>query len=89
MQQILSKHGVVKVAPEMGDAFDATVHEATFQVPGDASNHSTIAACAQAGYTIHGRVLRPANVGVFHSPEAASPPKKAEDQAVAEEVKSE
>ncbi len=65
-RQLLSlfeKHGIKRVAP-MGEPFDANFHQAMFEVPGTGKQAGTVVQVLQAGFTIHGRLLRPALVGV-------------------------
>jgi molecular chaperone GrpE len=59
----LGKHGVVRIDPQ-GERFDPNLHQAMFEVedPGIASG--TVVQVIQPGFTISGRVLRPAMVGV-------------------------
>lgn len=61
---LLEKEGVARI-PTVGERFDPHRHEAVAQV--DTDDHAadgTIVEEVQAGYTIHGKVLRPAMVKV-------------------------
>ncbi|KAG2233692.1 co-chaperone GrpE [Thamnidium elegans] len=59
----LKRHGVERDNPE-GDAFDPNKHQALFQAPMPGKEAGTIFAVQKMGYTLKGRVLRPAQVGV-------------------------
>ncbi|GAA5802765.1 co-chaperone GrpE [Helicostylum pulchrum] len=59
----LKRHGVERENPE-GDAFDPNKHQALFQAPMPGKEAGTIFAVQKMGYTLKGRVLRPAQVGV-------------------------
>lgn len=59
----LKRHGVEREDPE-GDAFDPNRHQALFQAPMPGKVAGTIFAVQKMGYTLKGRVLRPAQVGV-------------------------
>lgn len=59
----LQRHGVDRVNPE-GEVFDPNKHEALFQAPMSDKTAGTIFAVQKMGYTLKGRVLRPAQVGV-------------------------
>lgn len=63
----LGKHGVEKVNP-MGDAFDPNEHEALFEMPDADKEAGTVAHVQKPGYKLHGRVVRPAQVGVTRKP---------------------
>ncbi|VEL24809.1 unnamed protein product [Protopolystoma xenopodis] len=66
MNKVFERHGVTPIHPIEGDKFDPNVHEALFKTPlkkGSAVN--TISTLTKVGYALHGRVLRPAIVGVF------------------------
>ncbi len=60
----LAKHGVVRIWPNAGDAFDYNLHQAMFEVEAADKPAGTITQVLQAGYQLHGRLLRPAMVGV-------------------------
>lgn len=59
----LKRHGVDRVNPE-GEVFDPNKHEALFQAPMPDKTAGTIFNVTKMGYTLKGRVLRPAQVGV-------------------------
>ena len=61
------KHGVTKFNPE-GEEFDANSHMALFNVPipeGSDAKAGTVAAVTKTGYSLHERVIRAAEVGVY------------------------
>eukprot|EP00055_Hartaetosiga_balthica_P007000 m.23484 g.23484 ORF g.23484 m.23484 type:complete len:239 (+) comp5548_c0_seq1:85-801(+) len=64
------RHDVKTVNP-LKEKFDPDFHEAKFEVPhehADGLDHGHVHAVTQLGYTIKGRVLRPAHVGVVKKP---------------------
>lgn len=63
LAQTLSKHGVAKIEAE-GAKFDPNLHQAIFEVPNPDVPSGTVVQVVQPGYTIAGRVLRPAMVGI-------------------------
>jgi len=73
----LGRHGVKAVAP-LDEVFDPHLHQAMFEVPGSGKPAGTVVQVLQPGYTIHGRLLRPALVGVAKNGpgEAAPEPQK-------------
>lgn len=66
LNSTLQKHGVTPVAAQ-GQAFDPHVHEAVGQQPSE-SPAGTVVMEHQKGYTIHGRLLRPARVVISMGP---------------------
>ena len=62
LSSTFSKHGVEKYDPT-GDAFDPNDHMALFNVPlAEGKEAGTVAAVTKAGYKLHDRVIRPAEV---------------------------
>ena len=59
-----SKHKIEKVVPAKGDKFDPNLHEAMFEAPIPGAEPGTVIEVMEAGFTIAGRLLRPARVGV-------------------------
>ncbi|MBB3770594.1 molecular chaperone GrpE [Angulomicrobium tetraedrale] len=72
LTQTLTKHGVAKIEPE-GAKFDPNLHQAMFEVPNTEIPSGTVVQVVQPGYTIGGRVLRPALVGVSKGGPKAAP----------------
>ncbi|PIE07763.1 MAG: nucleotide exchange factor GrpE [Rhodobacterales bacterium] len=66
---IFERHGITKVAPEVGDAFDPQIHEAMFEAPVPGSKAGDIIEVMTEGFMLHDRLLRPAQVGVSSTPE--------------------
>ena len=59
----LKRHGVEQDDPE-GQEFDPNKHQALFQTPMPGKDANTVFVVQKMGYTLKGRVLRPAQVGV-------------------------
>lgn len=57
------KHGIGKLTPEE-EKFDPNFHEVMFEVPGSGKPGGTVVQVVEPGYTLHGRLIRPARVGV-------------------------
>jgi molecular chaperone GrpE len=64
---VLKKEHVETIAPEPGEAFDPSRHEALMHEPSDMYNEQTITRLLVKGYALHGRTLRPASVVVSKS----------------------
>lgn len=63
LMSALSQHGIEKVETAEGGKFDAAVHDVTVAVPG-AKEDGIVMAVESTGYTLNGRLLRPAKVVV-------------------------
>jgi molecular chaperone GrpE len=63
----LARHQVVAVSPE-GEPFDPNLHQAVSAVPNADVEPNTVLNCFQKGYTLHGRLVRPAMVVVSKAP---------------------
>jgi molecular chaperone GrpE len=61
---VLKKENVESIAPEPGEPFDPTLHEAVMQQPSDKYTEPAVTQLLSKGYTLHGRTLRPASVAV-------------------------
>jgi molecular chaperone GrpE len=68
---ILDRNGVKRLVPS-GQAFDHNLHQAIAQTESAEHAPGTVLQVVQAGYTLHGRLLRPAMVVVAKA--AAAPP---------------
>jgi molecular chaperone GrpE len=66
------RHGIKRVDP-LGQPFDHNFHQAVMQVDTSDQPANTVVQVLQPGYTIHGRLLRPAMVAVSKG-QAAAPP---------------
>lgn len=72
-KKALRDHGIVPIQA-LGRKFDPAVHEAMLQDRGGNAPPGTVTQELQPGYTMHGRVLRPAKVAV-----SAAAEREAED----------
>ncbi|MGF1550744.1 MAG: nucleotide exchange factor GrpE [Sphingomonadaceae bacterium] len=63
LEAVFKKHGIERIAA-MGLELDPNFHLAMMEVPSSEAEPGTIVQEMQAGYTINGRLLRPALVGV-------------------------
>lgn len=61
------KHGIHRIDP-LGEKFDHNLHQAVVQIEDPSHPPGTVVQVMQAGYTINGRLLRPAMVGVSKPP---------------------
>lgn len=61
---VLTRHGVTPIVPEVGDAFDPQHHEAMFEAPLPGTRAGQIIQVMAEGFLLHDRLLRPAHVGV-------------------------
>jgi molecular chaperone GrpE len=60
----LRQQNIEPIAPEPGTPFDPNLHQAILQQPTDKYDQPTVTQLLQNGYSLHGRVLRPAQVAV-------------------------
>lgn len=67
---VLTKHGVTPVAPEIGEAFDPQLHSAMFEAPLPGTKAGQIIQVMSVGFLLHDRLLRPAQVGVSSNTES-------------------
>lgn len=65
----LERHGIVQIAAA-GAKFDPNLHQAMFETETSDFEPGTVMQVLRSGYTIHGRLLRPAMVGVAKAPAA-------------------
>ena len=63
LDDTLAKHGVEPI-PAEGETFDPNVHEAISQIPSEDHPQGVVVHVAVAGFQMHGRVIRPAQVVV-------------------------
>ena len=61
--KVMEKHGIARIEPQ-GQKFDPNLHQAMFELPDPSVPAGTVVQIVQPGYTIGGRVLRPALVGI-------------------------
>ncbi len=67
----LSNHGLKEVNP-VGQPFDPNLHEAISQQPSADVPEGSVATVVRTGFTLNGRLLRPASVIVSTGPAAAA-----------------
>jgi molecular chaperone GrpE len=63
----LARHQVKVVDPQ-GEPFDPNLHQAVSAVPNPDVEPNSVITCFQKGYTLHGRLVRPAMVVVSKAP---------------------
>lgn len=71
LQTALHKHGIKRLDPE-GEPFDPELHEAMTLQPSATAEPNTVMTVVQTGYTLNGRLLRPARVVVAKEPDPAA-----------------
>jgi molecular chaperone GrpE len=64
LKKVFDKHGIKRIAPNVGDKFDYTIHQAIAQVPTNDVADGCVLSLIAAGYTLKERVLRAAMVAV-------------------------
>ncbi len=75
-----AKHKIEKVTPAPGEMFDPNRHQAMFEAPVPGAKPGAIIEVMQPGFTIAGRLLRPALVGVAkEAPQPQTPVGDEED----------
>lgn len=67
IEQALAKHGVTGFSA-LGQPFDPALHEALLQVPSAEAAPGTVVLEHARGFMLHGRLVRPAMVGVSTAP---------------------
>ncbi len=70
---VFAKHKIAPVTPELGDKFDANLHQAMFEAPAPGAENNTIIQVMQPGFIISDRLLRAAMVGVAKNPAGTAP----------------
>jgi molecular chaperone GrpE len=68
LQRVLEKAGVTRYSA-VGERFDPTRHEAIARVVSAEATPGTVLHETAPGYSLHGRILRPALVGVATAPD--------------------
>jgi molecular chaperone GrpE len=66
---VLERHGIMKIETA-GAKFDPNLHQAMFETETPDFEPGTVMQVLRSGYTIHGRLLRPAMVGIAKAPTA-------------------
>ena len=69
LEAVLKQHQCVPIET-VGTPFDPNLHQAIAQEPSDEHPAGTVTRAAQAGYKLHDRVIRPAQVFVSTGPAA-------------------
>jgi molecular chaperone GrpE len=64
MLDSLARHGIRRIEPAAGEAFDPHRHQAMMEVADRSHPAGTVSHVLQPGYAYHDRLLRPALVGV-------------------------
>ena len=64
LTNVLTKHGVTPISPELGDVFDPQLHQAMFEAALPGTKAGQIIQVMAVGFLQHDRLLRPAQVGV-------------------------
>ena len=72
LKSSLSSHGLKEINPT-GQAFDPNLHEAISQQPSADIAEGSVAAVVRTGFTLNGRLLRPASVIVSTGPATEQP----------------
>ncbi len=61
---IFEKHGITRISPEKGEAFDPQLHQAMFEAPVPDVEKGCVIQVMLEGFMLQERLLRPAQVGV-------------------------
>lgn len=80
LASVFERHNIVKIEP-LGERLDPHSHEAVFEVPDSDAPSGTVVQVLQAGYRLHDRLLRPAQVGVAKGGPAPEPQAGAKPEA--------
>jgi molecular chaperone GrpE len=68
LMSTVEKHGLTRFDPAVaGEKFDPNMHEAVFQAPQPGKEDGLVFHTQQKGYSLNGRVLRAAQVGVVRN----------------------
>jgi molecular chaperone GrpE len=68
LKNVFSRHGVQTIEPAPGEKFDPQKHEAMFEAAVPGTRSGEIIQVMAVGFTLHDRLLRPAQVGVSSTP---------------------
>jgi molecular chaperone GrpE len=71
LKATLGRHGLKEVNPE-GQAFDHNLHECISHLPSNDVPAETVSQVVRRGYTLNGRLVRPASVVVSSGPAKAA-----------------
>ena len=64
LNQVFKRHGLEQINPVNNEKFDPNIHDALFQVPAPDKDPNTVMVVQKVGYSLQGRTIRPAMVGV-------------------------
>jgi molecular chaperone GrpE len=64
LTNVMARHGIERINPEPGTAFDPHQHEAMFESPLEGFAPGSIIQVVAEGFRMHDQLLRPAKVGV-------------------------
>lgn len=70
--------GLDRVQSRVGTPFDPAIHDAVERVEDVNQTSDTIAVCLSPGYSLRGRLIRPARVSVYYGGPSAPPPRPAD-----------
>ena len=65
---VLDRHGIRQLSPEIGEVFDPNLHQAMFEAPVPGTPAGKVIQVMNDGFLHHERLLRPAQVGVSAAP---------------------
>lgn len=68
LTNVMEKHGVKAITPEVGEIFDPQQHQAMFEAPLPGTKAGQIIQVMTVGFMLYDRLLRPAQVGVSSNP---------------------
>ena len=70
LTNVMDRHGVKKVMPNVGEPFDPQLHQAMFEAPVPGTKAGDIIQVLTPGFLLHDRLLRAAQVGVSSTPKS-------------------
>lgn len=82
---VFERFAIKRVDP-LGQPFDHNFHQAMFEIETAEYPPGTVAHVLQPGYVIHGRLLRPAMVGVAKAQAGSTPPKSGGPGAIIDQA---
>ncbi len=65
LSDVLKRQGLEKMKVSPGDKFDPNFHESLGEIPVEGGESGSVAVEIEAGYLLHGKVVRPARVKVI------------------------
>jgi molecular chaperone GrpE len=67
---VFEKYGLKRIMPEIGENFDHNYHEAVSHIEHNELPANSVTNVMRAGYSLHGRLLKPAMVVVAKTPQS-------------------